>query len=403
MEKVRSKLPEMFETNNFLMSEIEKNAEVEKVSTRDYRIPILVSNGGDYRTFSPDGGDMGLGSGPLTKHYVTTYFSTALAVQLSNLQMYATASSEQAVKKAFSLALANAMKEFQANEDASLHVSGGVIGQATAHAHTGSVTNYTLDTVMGTQFLRRQAPVKLYDTTLGTDLTAAVAVADRRIATVNHVSNTITLTSDVSGTANTDKILFDGVTGATPTWKKGIPDFLSTAVTGNLMSLSRSDNPEIIANFISVGGPLAALHGMRLLDAIDMRRDEVPDLMVVMHPKQRTNWYNEGIAISEWQRGKSDSMLDIAPKRTREFQYCGLRAVVDKHQQRDRIEFLAKKKWGRAVLKDVDWYTVGDKKIFEMRGASTGVAAGILMYMECHSDWYTDDVGSQGFLYGITI
>jgi len=403
-ERVRKALPELFETSNFLYSEIKRRAEVERVSTRDYRLPIIVSYGGDYRTFNLDGGDMGRGSGPITKHYVTTYFPIVFAIELSNLQMYATATSEQAVKNAFALTMAKAMQSLQAQEDASLHCpTPGVIGTATATAAAGGKTIYTLDTAFGTQLIRRQMPVCVYSNDLSTQKTTAAGADTFRVAAVDVVGNTVTLDGVVDNAANDDKLLFAGVSGASPTWKKSIPAFLSTATTGNLLSLSRSDNPEIVSNWIAVNGPLQGIHGMLLLDAIEQRRDDVGELVAVFHMKQRAAWYKAGIAISEWQRGAKDGMIDIVPKRARDFQFAGVRAVVDKHQDRTRIDFLNLKHWGRAVLKDLDWYSVGNTRVFELRGTSGGVAAGILMYLELHSDWHTDDPGAQGFLSGLTI
>lgn len=406
-EKVRAKLPELFETSNFLVAEVERNAEVEQVSTRDYRIPIVVSYGGDYGTFDPDGGDMGLGSGPITKHYVTSYFPIKFGIQLTNLQMYATAKSEQAVKNAFALVMAKAMKQFQAQEDASFHTAGnGVIATATAQTTTSSKTVYTLDTSFSTQLLRRGMPVKVYPNDLSVGPRARTDDGTKttfRCAIVDPVSGKVTLDDTVASAAATDKIVFDGVSGATPTWKKGMYSFLSTATTGNLMSLDRAANPEIISNWQTANGPLSGLHGMFLLDAIEQRRDDLGNLVAVFHMKQRSAWYKAGMAISEWQRGKADAMIDVVPKRAKEFQFAGIRAVVDKHQDRTRVDVLNLKRWGRAVLKDLDWYQVGDRKIFPLRGTSGGIAAGVLLYLELHSDWYTDDVGCQGFISGLTI
>jgi len=399
-EKLRPKLGEMFETSNFLLSEIKPNAEVEVVSTRDYRIPVLVSFGGDYGKFDPDGGDMGRGSGPLAKHYVTSYFSVRHAIELSNLQMYATAKSEQAVKKTYALAVANAMRTFQAMEDASLHTAGnGIVFTATAHTTSGGKSVYTGDTAVATQLLRRQQKVIVYDSGLSAPRDSGAAFRCEAITPTQ-----VTLNATVTSAAATDVFVFDGLSGASPTWKKGIPTFINTLTTGNLMSLSRSDYPEIHSNWVNANGALSGVHGMLLLDQIEQRRDDV-EVTAVFHMKQRTAWYKAGMAISEWQRGKNDGPLDLVPKRKKEFQYAGLRAITDKHGDRTKVYFLRFPNWGRAVLKDLDWYTLPgtSQKVFQLYGTSGGVAAGILMYLEMHSDWYTDDPGNQGVIYGLSI
>lgn len=400
LERVRPKLQELFETSDALFSRIKRASDVIKVSARDLRIPVVLTHGGDYRSFSLDGGDMGRGSGPVATHFVTTYFPTVLAIELTNLQLHATASSEQAVAKAFALATANAIKSMQFYEDVSLHTAGqGVIGTATAQTTGGGFTTYTMDQEFGVQLLRRGMPVHVFSNNLATQRTSSGAV---RVVSVNYATNQVTLPT-ISGAANDDKILFDGV-GATPVWKKGLPFFLSTATTGTLLGVDRSTYPEIISNWVSASGALNGLHGMLLLDQIEQRRKELgKNLLAVFHMRQRAAWYAQGIAISEWQRGNNDSPLDIVPKRQAEFSFAGIPAIADPHQSRTRIDVIDLDRWGSAVLKELDWYQVGNQRLFELRGSSGGVASGILMYLEYHADWFTDDPGSQGFIFGLSI
>jgi|GEM_PF-2268907 len=409
-EKVRKKLPVLFEMSTFLFGEMKKNAEVEKISTRDFRIPVNVSYGGDYRTFDPDGGDMGRGSGPKITHFVSSYFPIIFAIELSNLQMYATATSEQAVKNAYALALAKAMQSLQRDEDCSLHSPGnGVIATATA---TNSTDTYTCDTDFSVQLLRRQMKVKVVDTAItGYRETNAsysgTKIYSYRVTAINVPSGTVQLDGAVYSPVATDKLVFDGAADPSSNaiaWKRSIPTWLSTATTGSLQSVDRAVYPEIISNWINAGSQkLQGLHGMLLLDLIEQRNDDVGNLTAVFHPKQRTAWYEALTAISEWSRGKSDQPIDIVPKRSREFMFAGMRAVADKHQNRTRVDFLNFNTFGRAVLKDLDWYQVGSNKVFPLRGTSGGLAAGILMYLEMHSDWYCDNPAANGFIYGLAI
>jgi len=400
-EKVRPKLPDMFETSDFLIAEIKRSADVEVVSTRDCRLPINLSYGGDYGKFDPDGGDMGRGSGPLTKHFVAGYFSVKLAIELTNLQMYATAKNEQAIKKAFALATAKAIKNFQVQEDAGLHgTANGVIFTATAHSAADSKSTYTGDTAFATQLLRRQQKVKVYSSDLQTDRTSGGAVRCEAITPTQ-----VTLASEISGGATGDVFIFDGVSGTSPVWKKSIPVFINSLTTGNLLSLSRADYPEIRSNWVTANGSLSGVHGMLLLDEIEQRRDEFGSLAAIFHTKQRTAWYKVGMAISEWQRGGNDTPLDVVPKRKKEFSFAGERAITDKHADRTKVYFIDFSRWGRTVMKELDWYTLpgGSQRVFPLYGASGGLAAGILSYLEMHSDWYTDDAGGQGVISGLTI
>lgn len=409
MEKVRSKLQELFETSNTASSLVKKGAETELISTRDYRIPVIIQRGGKYRKFDPDGGDMGRGSGPKAVHMVATYFPTTYAIELTNLQMYATASSEQAVKKAFAYSLTNAIKEFQVYDDLAFHTSGnGVIGTATAHTTSSGKSVYTLDTSFATQLFRLGMDVCVYDTTLATQRSVNGDPADVtfEVTKVDPANNQITLDATVGSAAATDKILFAGVSGASPSWKNGLYLFNNSTGSGNLLSLSKSDYPQIVANEQAAGGSLSGVHGMLLIDAIRQKRDDeyVAGLVGLAHMKQRTAWFKLGMTISEWQRGAKDKMIDVVPDlNEKEFMFAGIRHVLDKHQNRTRIDWFIPKLFGRSILKELDWHTVEGRKLFELRGASGGVAAGMVFYLEQLEDWYCVDPGAAGFISGLSI
>jgi hypothetical protein len=408
MERVRSKLQDLFETSNTLSARVKKSAEVEQISTRDYRIPNIFSYGGDFGKFDPDGGDMGLGSGMESAYMVGTYFPVKIAFQITNLQMYATATSERAVAKVFAKTMASAIKEFQVYDDYSFHTAGsGIFAKATAQATVTGATEYTLDTTLATQLCRRKAMCRVYSNDLQTDR------GEARIIKVDVTGNKVRMGTSaganltVAGAANDDVLVFHGVSGASPVWKNGLYALSNTVTTGNFQSLSKVTYPELVGNGIAVGGPLAAGHGLMLLDQITQRRDDIGNLSGVAHMKQRTAWYLLGMQISEWDRsGKSNAMLDIVPEvgnGTGSFKFCGIDHLVDKHQDRTRIDWLDFKNIGRAVLKDLDYHTVDGIKLFPLRGATGGIAAGMLFYLEQHEDWYTPDPGKFAALTTLSI
>ncbi len=403
MEKVRSKLQELFETSNTASALVKRGAETEKVSTRDYRIPVIIQRGGKYRKFDPDGGDMGRGSGPKAVHMVATYFPTAFAIELTNLEMYATATSEQAVKKAFAYALTNAIKEFQVYDDAAFHTSGNAVF-ATATAHTLDTNSvYTLDTAMATQLCRLGMGCVVYQNNLSAPRDAG---AVRTITKVDVGGNKVKLDAAVTSAGNDDKLLFEGVSGASPTWKNGLYLFNNSSTSGNLLSLSKSDYPQIVASEQPANSTLSGVHGMLLIDDLRQKRDDeyIAGLVGLAHMKQRTAWFKLGIIMSEWQRGAKDKMIDVVPNlNEKEFMFAGIRHVIDKHQDRTRIDWFVPKLFGRTILKELDWHTVEGRKLFELRGASGGVAAGMVFYLEQLEDWYCVDPGAGGFISGLTI
>lgn len=84
LEKVRPKLPILYERDDTFFSMIQKR-DVERVSTRTARIPLQVYPGGAFGYVSFDGGDLGLGSGTIYDFAQITPIGVSLAVQINKL------------------------------------------------------------------------------------------------------------------------------------------------------------------------------------------------------------------------------------------------------------------------------------------------------------------------------
>ena len=63
LEKVRDKVPLLYERDDVLLSMIQQRGDVEKVSSRNMRMPLQVIPGGKAGSYNADGGDLGRGSG----------------------------------------------------------------------------------------------------------------------------------------------------------------------------------------------------------------------------------------------------------------------------------------------------------------------------------------------------
>ena len=63
LEKVRDKVPLLYERDDVLLSMIQQRGDVEKVSSRNMRLPLQLIPGGKAGSYSADGGDLGRGSG----------------------------------------------------------------------------------------------------------------------------------------------------------------------------------------------------------------------------------------------------------------------------------------------------------------------------------------------------
>jgi hypothetical protein len=63
LEKVRDKVPLLYERDDVLLSMIQQRGDIEKVSSRNMRLPLQVIPGGKAGSYNADGGDLGRGSG----------------------------------------------------------------------------------------------------------------------------------------------------------------------------------------------------------------------------------------------------------------------------------------------------------------------------------------------------
>lgn len=63
LEKVRDKVPLLYERDDILLTMIQQRGDVEKVSSRNMRLPLQLVPGGKAGSYNADGGDLGRGSG----------------------------------------------------------------------------------------------------------------------------------------------------------------------------------------------------------------------------------------------------------------------------------------------------------------------------------------------------
>src|SRR5207244_2931214 len=59
LEKVRDKVPLLYERDDILLTMIQQRGDVEKISSRNMRLPLQVNPGGKAGSYIADGGDLG--------------------------------------------------------------------------------------------------------------------------------------------------------------------------------------------------------------------------------------------------------------------------------------------------------------------------------------------------------
>src|ERR1700761_1187428 len=129
LEKVRDKVPLLYERDDILLTMIQQRGDVEKVSSRNMRLPLQVNPGGKAGSYNADGGDLGRGSGSQYDVAQVSPIFFRFAVEISKLVDYASNAREKAVEDATKREIANGMKQFRAFLDKLMQTAGnGVLG-----------------------------------------------------------------------------------------------------------------------------------------------------------------------------------------------------------------------------------------------------------------------------------
>lgn len=256
----------------------------------------------------------------------------------------------------------------------------GVLGTITTVSSSGGTDTITCTTDgFGVKLLRYGQPINIYDATLATQRT--LAGGELEISYLDIPTNTIKIPT-ISGTAATDKIVVSGVLGASPASILGVPYHNTNASIGSWLGFTRSTTPEIRANGVSAGGGLALPFPRLAIAKIGDRigkKEMSGSIKAFMHPCQKAAYEALGQLVSIIQKTAKDENLDLYFGDG--MQMAGA-PVVDMYcWNKKRIDFLTMDLWGRAEMAPAQFYEVGGRKVFEVRGPSGGVQTSQLQYL----------------------
>jgi hypothetical protein len=63
-----------------------------------------------------------------------------------------------------------------------------------------------------------------------------------------------------------------------------------------------------------------------------------------------------------------------------------------------RVDFLDLSHWGRAVMKDIDFFEIGGQTVFPIYGTSGGLAASYIFYFDVALQLFDDSPRSGAFI-----
>jgi hypothetical protein len=345
MEKVVSKMPVLYDLDDLFYTAIEKR-NVEAISERDMRIPMNLRQGGYFGYFDPDGGDLGLGGGPTWDKAVINTNHFKMGIQWTKKAEWGTDESRKAVINTFRELMAKSMPEFRRQSDNQCHTAGdGVLATVTSVSSSGGVDTITCTTDgYGVRLLRVGQRINVYDTTLATQRTATPV----EISFYDIAAGQIKVPTVVGLTAG-DKILPEGLSGASPTGLFGIPYHVSSSSSGTWLGYTRSTTPEIRSNSVdALSGGLALSQPLLPINKVGNRVgiNSRSKFQAHTHPCQAAAYEAIGNLASIIQKQASDESLNLYFSDN--MRMAGAPVKLDYSWDKTRIDFLKMDTCGRA-------------------------------------------------------
>ena len=402
LEKVRDKIPLLYERDDVLISLIQQRGDIEKVSSRNMRLPLQLIAGGKAGSYNPDGGDLGRGSGTTYDVAQVTPVFFRFAVEITKLVEYATNNKEKAIENAAKREVSNAMKQFRSFLDKVVQGAGnGVIGTILSIAG-GALT---MAIPIGAAGVYVGQTIQIYDPTLTTNRNVAAGVVSTVIqADPISAAQVVTIDNVPAGTLANDLIVHDGLTGAQPVSLYGIKYHQNNATTGTWLNLNRATYA-VQLQTPSVNAASSALVPTYVRLAVNKVRkalgaNQLGKLLAYTSLEQEHAWENLGIAIStvikEGAGGRGNDLdLLFTGKKT----MSGIPFKSSINADQTRIDFLDMTHWGRAVMKDIDYYEVGGQTMFPIYGASGGIGASYIFYFDTGFQIWNDSPRSGAYIY----
>jgi hypothetical protein len=378
LEKVIPKVRVLFERDDKFYANIKKR-DVEKISHRQMRVPLELRPGGSFQYFNPDGGDLGRGGGPTFDKAVLNCVFLSENIEYTKLTQWATDDARKAIVNSVRRLTATALDEMRRQLDSQMMQTGdGVVGVVTTDTPAGGSNVITLTTDgFGARLVRYGQNIQVWDSAL------AIKRGEGVITQWDVENKVISITPQIAGVAPTDKLVTAGLTApASLPGLFGVPYHHSNASAGTWLGFSRSTTPEIRANRVNGGGaaltlPLPRLAINKIGNRVGMENGFNPTAW--LHPCQMQAYEEIGQLVSIIQKTAKEEGLNMYFGNNMQLAGASLKASYN--WDKTRIDFVVDEVWGRAEILPIGFYTTDGRKIFEIRGASGGVAAAEIFYM----------------------
>ena len=275
-------------------------------------------------------------------------------MEITKLVEYATNAREKAIENAAKREVANGMKQFRAFLDKVMQTAGnGVLGTI------GSIASTTWS---HGHAARRGARLRRPDDSgVRLDAHHQSRHGQRRFSPIRSSAQTITVDAMPGGTAANDVIVHDGLTGAQPVSLFGIKYHQNNATTGTWLNLNRATYPQQLPRRASTPAtPRSCPAHVRL--AINKVRkalgiNQLGKLIAYTWLEQEHAWENLGITVSQIiKEGGAGSANDLDLLFSGRKTMSGVPIKSSVNADQTRVDFLDLSHWGRAVMKDIDFF-----------------------------------------------
>lgn len=402
MERVRSKVPTLFERDDKWWSRISKATTAEKVSSRDMRAPLQLRPGGKFGHYDPDGGSLGRGSAQQYDKAIIPLAFLKEGYEFTRLAEWSGNDKSKAVIDAVTKLFSDALTEFRTNIDRLCMTDGtGTLGTIASLSSSGGTTTVVMSATdgYGARLLRPQGTYQVFDTTLMTKRDDIVLTYyDSPTKTIKYL--------DISGDIVTDKIVVSGALGTPPVSIYGVPYHQNSATSGTWLGLNRANVPEIRGNSVTANSALALPFARLAMNKMGDRLgiDESMQVEAWMHPCQKQAYEELGQLVTVIQSTGDNSGKKLDPYFGGQMQMAGAPVMDNFSWDKTRIDFIVPSTWGRCELTPCDFYKSRDgRSIFEARGSDGGVATSEMFYYTYNFNLFNGNPVAGSYISGLTI
>lgn len=399
LERVIPKVRVLFERDDKFYANIKKR-DVEQISNRQMRVPLEIRPGGSFQYFNADGGDLGRGGGPTFDRAVVSCVFASENIEYTKLSEWATNSDRKAVVNSVRRLTATALDEMRRQLDAQMMQPGtGVIGTVTSDTPAGGSNVISLATDgFGARLMRYGQTVQVFDVNL------AINRGSGTITAWDVENKSITVTPQIAGVAPTDYVVTAGITSPTALPALyGVPYHHSNASSGTWLGFNRTTFPEIRASRVNANSnpltlPLPRLALNKIGNRVGLDNSFKP--VAWLHPAQKQAYEEIGQLISIITKQAKDEALDMYFEK---MQMAGAPLRESFNWDKTRIDFVVDDVWGRGEILPIGFYTTDGRKIFEIRGASGGVATAEIFYLVVGMQTFVSNPAACSYIDSLTV